>query len=162
LSGFFMISHKSIYTVTLCRTVSYDRLSTYSHSIILSANKRNFHRAWPCGGWLHPSANNCASPLPSSTLPRPALAFGLRPNAASKPSSTNLWRTLQTVLVWQPKASAIFSSLQLPVSASTFNKIWACLILYAGVFPLAIISFNCLRSVSVSLTMYFFIHSVPP
>jgi hypothetical protein len=112
-----------------CRTVSWESVSSTPVSINRSARKRHDHRVLPVGGIPHRRAMMRASWAPSIKRFREGYAWCCRSNAASKPSSTNRWRIWRTVWLWQFKTEAIISSGRFGPSTSTFNKIWACLIL---------------------------------
>src|SRR5512132_213859 len=147
---------------SICRTVLWLIASTISKATAWSAKSLSVQRAWPAGGALHLSAISRASPSPSKRGEWAGCACFFRLSAASSPCSTNRCLTPSTVLTLTEKLSAILSSVQAGPSASAFNRILACRILYAVAFPFLVSSANCRRSSSVRRTIYFLFmaHSV--
>src|SRR4030042_5098335 len=92
------------------RTASYEILSTYPSSTILSANSRSVQRTRPVGGSLQQSAIKWASTSPSIFLRESFWVYGCRDKTASTPSSTSCLRTLSIVWIVTSNDSLIFSS----------------------------------------------------
>src|SRR3990167_2084706 len=142
------------------RTVSREMLSTISRLTNLSVKSCNVQRAKPLGGWLQPKAIRWASFLPSRILDREGVSCLFRSKAISNPSFTKRSRTLRTVFKWHPRDWAMSSSRRPRRRWSACNKIWACLILYAGLLPFWTNSPNIFRSCFVSFTIYFLFISI--
>src|SRR5262245_15750061 len=141
--------------LSACLTVSWLIASTMAKATAWSARSRRVQRAWPAGGSLHLSAISLASPSPSKRGGRDGRVCFFRLRAASSPCSTNRGRMPWTGSTLTAKLSAMRSSGQAGPLASGFNRIWACLILYAAAFPFLVNSVKWRRSSSVSRTMYF-------
>ena len=126
------------------RTVSWEILSVYLNSPILSASKRKDHRAYPLGALLQLRATRCASKSPS-VLIGPMLGYGFRSMHDSNPSSTNLCFTRSTVLVLICKTWAICSLvIFLPNwPSSEFIRIQAFRYCWEVCFPLLIKAMSC-------------------
>src|SRR6266511_2429107 len=135
------------------RTVSYERLSTYVSSTILSASNCKVQRAAPVGGGLQAKAIKCASWRPSSLRNR---GFSGRrgSRAAAKLSSTKRRRTRSMVGMLTSTASAIAASVQAAPfglwSALRRMRAWASL--RAAPFPAPIKSWSVWRSSGVKVT----------
>ncbi len=110
------------------------------------------------GGLEQANAINLASAAPSKIRRLAEFAECLRIRAASNPSSTSRWRVLATVATLVSSAAAISLSLQPspPSEVSAFNRMRAFSSFCAGCFPLWIRALSFSRSVSLSVTMYFF------
>src|SRR5258708_24423044 len=133
------------------RTVSYETVSTYSSSTILSASRCKVHRACPSGGGPQTRATRWASWRPSNVCKREGAGRGSR--AASRPSSTPRRRTRSTVGMLTSTAAAISVSGR-PSAALSKMRAWASR--RAAPLPDAINAWSVVRSVSVRVTMYFF------
>lgn len=72
---------------------------------IVSASSYMVHTARPSGGEEQARAMKRASARPSSLICRAGRSRRMRPRAASRPSSTNRWRTRSTVAVLTSRAS---------------------------------------------------------
>src|SRR6266540_2214415 len=135
------------------RTVSYERLSTYVSSTILSASNCKVQRAAPVGGGLQAKAIKCASWRPSNLRNR---GFSGRrgSRAAAKLSSTKRRRTRSMVGMLTSTASAIAASVQAGPfglwSALRRMRAWASL--RAAPFPAPIKSWSVWRSSGVKVT----------
>src|SRR5579884_636036 len=131
------------------RTLSLERLSTISRATNRSANSRTLQRACPWGGLLQAKAISLASTSPVSLLGSgPGRALSCR--AASKPSFTKRLRTLATVFLWQPTASATRASARLcPWLLSPKSKMRARVNSLAGCTPLRTSACRCWRCGSV-------------
>src|SRR5208337_265590 len=95
---------------SVLRTVSGLMESTTSNSTSLLASIRNVHRARPWGAGPQHVATSFASARPSSLRERDGQSCFFRRRAASNPSSTHRWRTLNTVLAATLRASATWAS----------------------------------------------------
>src|SRR5262249_31729683 len=84
--------------LSTCRTVSVEMVSTTSSGTSLPASSRNVQRSRPRGGSEQARATRRASPWPSSFRWRLGRSCFLRTRAASKPCSTNRWRTRSMVV----------------------------------------------------------------
>ena len=91
------------------RTVSRAMEEANFNSTTLSASKQSVQRAPPSGGVLHAKATRCASCLPVNlrACPRRGLSF-----KHSRLSSTKRRRVRSTVLMPQPRAATICSSVE--------------------------------------------------
>jgi len=133
--------------------------STYSNSIIRSANSLKDHLPNPFGGSLQAIEINRASVFPSIFL-RYILLVGATPRAASRPSSTNLCFILSMVRI--PIFSTLHTSslvcgfsANLPWSALSRMREW--MIFLAVWLPFLIFSINLSLSSFVKVTLYFMI-----
>src|ERR1019366_7339936 len=100
-------------------TLMVETLGAMFSSTTFSASSPTVHRARPAGAGEHPKAVNRASKAPSKVSFR-GLAEGLRSNAASIPSSTNLALRCSMVRVLTPSASATSATFQgLPCSPAS-------------------------------------------
>ena len=122
-----------------------------------AASSLNVQRLRPSGGFWQAKAIRWASPSPSNV--RLYCRRGLRrSNAASRPSSTNPFRTRSTVALATSTPWAMASSPQPGPSgpASAFSRILACISLRAAALPRESISCSIRRSAPVNVTIYFF------
>src|ERR1039457_6948289 len=151
---FAQVRLKLVFFQARC-TLMVETLGAIFSSPALSASKRSVHRARPTGSGEHPKALNRASKAPSKVSSR-GWAEGLRSNAASIPSSTNLALRCSMVRVLTPNASATSATFQgLPCSpASHSNNARAWMNLEAAVFPPCVSVSSRRRSSSVRVTLY--------
>ena len=135
-----------------------ETVSTTSNSTSLSASIFSVHAFRLPGGSEQATASSRASAAPSSTRSRLGLSCFLRTRAASRPCSTNRWRTRATVSGLTSTASAIASSVQPgpPSPSSAFNRMRAWVNFFAAAVPAAIRAARRSRSSAVSDTRYFF------
>src|SRR5688572_17462697 len=148
----------------VCRTVSYETVSTTSNSTSLSASNRRVQRFWPLGGSLQATATNRASCSPSN-FRRYTRSGALRCSAASSPSVTYSLRTRATVVGSTSSAVPIAPSVHSgPASPRfAFNRIRACVCARAGAAPRPISVRSDARSSSGNRTTYCFrIPGLPP
>src|ERR1700741_645152 len=132
--------------------------STMPRYTTLSSKSRSVQRARPSGGVEQARAVRRAWLSPSKIGSLAGVARCLRLRTASRPSSTNCWRTRVTMDMLVSSALTIWPSLQpSPCSeASALRSILAFNSRLAGLLPLLISACRWLRSASFSLTTYLF------
>src|ERR1700704_2503514 len=132
--------------------------SAMPSSTTWSSKSRSVQRARPSGGLEQAKAVRRACFSPSKMGVLAGVARCLRLRTASRPSSTNCWRTRVTIDMLVSRASMIWPSLQpSPCSeVSALRSILAFSSRLAGLLPLLISACKWLRSASSSLTTYFF------
>jgi hypothetical protein len=116
----------------------------------------------PCGWLTAPERYQPGFPRSIQEGRTGGMVLFLSVEGGPSPCSTQRCLPLSTVWTLTEKLPAILASVQAGHAASAFNRIWACLSLYADAFPCRVSSANWRRSSSERRTMYFLFmaHSV--
>src|SRR4030042_4675114 len=146
---------KFVFFRTRC-TVICDTDAAKLSSTAFSARSLTVQRRRPSGASEQANAINLASNAPSNVTSRGGFSLGLRPSAASSPSSTKRLLRCSIARLLTPSAVATSETFHAgpsaPASHSSSARAWINLL--AWVFPRRVIASKSLRSSLVSVTRY--------